>query len=152
VAAVAQEDRPPVAEAPPVDASPVDALLKAHHAVSSRLDDLLEQHGLSVAKLGVLRQLSRGALPLGALAQRRACVRSNITQLIDRMEAEGLVRRLPDTGDRRVTLAEITAAGQARLQAGRAAQAEAERRLLRGLTSEEAGDLTRLLQRLAATA
>ena len=101
------------------DVSPVGALIKAHHAISSRLDDLLEPHGLSVAKLGVLRQLSRGPLALGALAQRQSCVRSNITQLVDRMEAEGLVRRVADPDDRRVTLAEITEAGHARLQAGR---------------------------------
>ncbi len=69
--------------------SPVDALLRAHHAVGTRLDDVLVGHGLSVAKLGILRQLAGKPLPLGALAQRQSCVRSNITQLIDRMEAEG---------------------------------------------------------------
>jgi DNA-binding MarR family transcriptional regulator len=133
-------------------ASPVEVLLRAHHAVSSRLDDLLEPHGLSVAKLGVLRQLAKGPLPLGALAQRQSCVRSNITQLIDRMEAEGLVRRLPDQDDRRVTLAEITAAGQTRLAAGVVAQAEAERALLSDLSSAEAETLARLLARVATPA
>jgi DNA-binding MarR family transcriptional regulator len=130
-------------------ASPVEVLLRAHHAVSTRLDDLLEPHGLSVAKLGVLRQLATRPLPLGALAQRQSCVRSNITQLIDRMEAEGLVRRLADQGDRRVTLAEITAAGRARLADGVAAQAEAERALLSDLSSAEAATLADLLARVA---
>jgi DNA-binding MarR family transcriptional regulator len=134
------------------DASPVGALIKAHHAISSRLDDLLEPLGLSVAKLGVLRQLARGSLPLGALAQRQSCVRSNITQLVDRMEAEGLVRRVADPDDRRVTLAEITEAGHARLQAGRSAQAEAERVLFRDLGPDEVQQLTRLLVRVATTA
>jgi DNA-binding MarR family transcriptional regulator len=134
-----------------VDGSPVGALIKAHHAISSRLDDILEPLGLSVAKLGVLRQLSRGQLPLGALAQRQACVRSNITQLIDRMEGEGLVRRVADPDDRRVTRAEITEAGRARLQAGRAAQAEAERDLFRDLSADEVQQLTRLLVRVATT-
>ena len=133
------------------DVSAVGALLKAHHAISSRLDDLLEPHGLSVAKLGVLRQLSRGQLPLGALAQRQSCVRSNITQLIDRMEGEDLVRRVSDPDDRRVTLAEITEAGRARLESGRAAQAEAERVLFRELSAEEVQQLTRLLVRVATT-
>jgi DNA-binding MarR family transcriptional regulator len=130
-------------------ASPVEALLRAHHAVSTRLDDVLIGQGLSVAKLGVLRQLANGPLPLGALAQRQSCVRSNITQLIDRMEAEELVRRRPDADDRRVTLAEITDAGRARLQAGLAAQGEAERALLGDLSPAESETLERLLARLA---
>jgi DNA-binding MarR family transcriptional regulator len=37
-----------------------------------------------------------------------ACVRSNITQLIDRMQAEGLVRRIPDPQDRRSVRAALT--------------------------------------------
>ncbi len=130
--------------------SPVDALLRAHHAVGTRLDDVLVGHGLSVAKLGILRQLAGKPLPLGALAQRQSCVRSNITQLIDRMEAEGLVRRLADPDDRRVTLAEITPTGMARLQAGLAAQDEAERTLLQGFSDDDVQALLRLLGRLAA--
>jgi DNA-binding MarR family transcriptional regulator len=132
--------------------SPLDALLRAHHAVSSLLDDLLVQHGLSVAKLGVLRQLSQGPLPLGALAQRQSCVRSNITQLVDRMETEGLVRRLHDPDDRRVTLAELTDAGRTRLVAGLASQTAAERYLMRDMTEAEASTLAHLLLRLAVAA
>jgi DNA-binding MarR family transcriptional regulator len=123
--------------------------MRAHHAVSSRLDDILEGHGLSTAKLGVLRQLAKGPLPLGALAQRQSCVRSNITQLIDRMEGEGMVRRLPAPDDRRVTLAEITDAGWARLHAGLAAQSSAERALLASFSKDDVEALTRLLARLA---
>jgi DNA-binding MarR family transcriptional regulator len=67
------------------------------------------------------------------------------------MEAEGLVRRVADPDDRRVTLAEITEAGHARLQAGRAAQAEAERVLFRDLSADEVRQLTRLLVRVATT-
>jgi DNA-binding MarR family transcriptional regulator len=130
----------------------VESLLRAHHAVATRLDDVLAAHGLSVAKLGVLRQLSRGALPLGALAQRQSCVRSNITQLIDRMETEGLVRRRPDAEDRRVTLAEVTESGRSRLEAGLAAQAEVERALLASFSPAEVSTLMALLGKLAASA
>jgi DNA-binding MarR family transcriptional regulator len=126
--------------------------MRAHHAVSSRLDDILEGHGLSTAKLGVLRQLAEGSLPLGALAQRQSCVRSNITQLIDRMEGEGMVRRLPAPDDRRVTLAEITDSGRARLHAGLAAQAEAEGAVLASFSEEDVETLTHLLDRLAGDA
>jgi len=38
-------------------------------------------------------------------------VRSNITQLMDRLEKDGLVRRRADRDDRRSVLAELTPAG-----------------------------------------
>jgi DNA-binding MarR family transcriptional regulator len=126
----------------------VSLLLRAARVVEMRLDGVLEAHGLSVAKLRILRDLSEGPLPLGALAQRQACVRSNITQLIDRMEAEGLVSRIADPTDRRVTLAEITESGQARYSAGLTASKEAESEVLSGLSADEIAVLGRLLQRV----
>jgi DNA-binding MarR family transcriptional regulator len=36
-----------------------------------------------------------------------------VTRLLDRMEADGHVRRVPHEGDRRITLVTITARGQA---------------------------------------
>jgi DNA-binding MarR family transcriptional regulator len=43
-----------------------------------------------------------------------ACVRSNMTQLIDRLEADKLVRRVDDPGDRRSIRAELTKEGRER--------------------------------------
>jgi DNA-binding MarR family transcriptional regulator len=39
-------------------------------------------------------------------------VRSNITQLVDRLEKDGLVRRVNDATDRRLRRAALTAAGR----------------------------------------
>lgn len=135
---------------PAADAgSPVLALLRAHHAVSVRLDDVLDSLGLTSAKLSVLRQLSAGPLPLGELALRQSCVRSNITQMIDRLEADGLVYRVHDPADRRVIRAEITPAGRQKFAAGRAVRARAEDGLLAALAPEERTHLASLLNRLA---
>ena len=73
------------------------------HAVVERLEEALEPLGLSLAKFGVLSRLAAAGepLPLGTLAERCACVRSNITQLVDRLEAERLVMRADDPRDRR---------------------------------------------------
>ena len=58
--------------------------------VEAGLEASLEPLGLSLAKFGALSQLAAAGepLPLSTLAERRACVRSNITQLVDRLEAD----------------------------------------------------------------
>lgn len=92
----------------------VFSLLGTAHALEARLEAALDRVGLSLAKVGVLSQLAESTDPisLSELAERRACVRSNITQLIDRLEKDGLVRRRPDPADRRGVLAALTAAGK----------------------------------------
>ena len=59
-----------------------------------------------------------GQLPLGQLATKLACVKSNATQLVDRLTAEKLVRRVPDPEDRRSILAELTTEGRQCYAAG----------------------------------
>jgi len=73
-------------------------------------------------KFSVLNALVATGEPvsLSELASRLSCVKSNMTQLIDRLEAEGLVRRVPDPRDRRAVRAEITELGRERHQAGEA--------------------------------
>src|SRR5205085_7598729 len=71
-----------------------------------------------------------GPLSLSSLADRCSCVRSNITQLVDRLEADKLVVRSDDPKDRRSVRAELTAAGRARHDAGIAVLREADERIL----------------------
>ena len=95
-------------------------LLEAARAQEERLEGALGEVGLSSPRLSVLTELvkSTSPLPLSELAARLSCVRSNITQLVDRLEAAGLVRRVHDATDRRSIRAEITAAGRERQAAG----------------------------------
>ena len=67
-----------------------------------------------------LEQLVRAGEPmsLSALAECRKCVRSNITQLVDRLEAEGLVELVDDPIDRRAVRARVTELGEERYAAG----------------------------------
>jgi DNA-binding MarR family transcriptional regulator len=57
-------------------------------------------------------------LSLGECAARMTCVRSNITQLMDRLESDGLVQRVEDPNDRRAVRAAITPMGVKRQAAG----------------------------------
>ncbi|WP_328941805.1 MarR family transcriptional regulator [Streptomyces sp. NBC_00250] len=58
-------------------------------------------HGLTSTQAKVLAQLD-GPLPMRALATLLVCDASNVTGIIDRLEARSLVRREPDPADRRV--------------------------------------------------
>jgi DNA-binding MarR family transcriptional regulator len=94
--------------------------LHAAGALQASLDAAFAEVELTSARFTVLDQLAvAGApLPLSELAARASCVRSNMTQLVDKLEADGLVRRVTTPDDRRNVLAELTAEGRARRAAG----------------------------------
>ena len=112
------------AAAPVEDAVDCGRLMFTLMHVSQSLEDKLEaglgRSGLSLAKYGVLAELVKASEPLSLseLASRLSCVRSNMTQLIDRLEADGLVRRVNDPDDRRTVRAALTTAGRTQEQAG----------------------------------
>jgi len=118
----------------------LDTILQTAHALEARLEAALGEAGLSGAKFSVLSELVRSgeAMPLSELASRLACVRSNMTQLVDRLEADGLVRRVADPNDRRSVKAQITDEGQRR-QADGAQRADALERDLAALVSDADG-------------
>jgi DNA-binding MarR family transcriptional regulator len=120
------------------------------HAVEERLEGALEPLGLSLSKLGALSHLAAAGepLPLGTLAERCACVRSNITQLIDRLEAEKLVVRSDDPRDRRSVRAELTEEGRSRHATGVRALGKAERQLLSHLQQQQRDSLLEALRSL----
>ena len=90
-------------------------LLDAARAVEVRVERALADEGLSLAKLGALRHLALAEAPLTLtqLAERHCCGRSNVTALIDRLEADGYVERTVDPNDRRNVRAALTEAGRA---------------------------------------
>ncbi len=102
--------------------STIFELLHAAHALEDKVEEALGHAGLSLPKYSVLSELvsARKPLSLSELASRLACVRSNMTQLVDRLEADGLVRRVDDPSDRRAVQAAITEHGRARQASGKA--------------------------------
>jgi len=67
---------------------------------------------LSPIQWHVLHLLEPGRpLPMGRLAQTLSCHASNVTGLVDRLEARGLVHRRLSSDDRRVKVLELTAEG-----------------------------------------
>lgn len=128
------------------------AFLRTSQRFEVKVEAALADSGLSLAKLGVLNHLVKSGepLPLGRLAERISCVKSNMTQLIDRMEADGLVSRVNDPEDRRSVRAAITEEGLRRYGAGARILEKAEQELLKSIRPAEREQLVRLLGQLAA--
>jgi DNA-binding MarR family transcriptional regulator len=95
-------------------------LLRAARSLEQKLEAALDPVGLSGPKFAALSHLvgAREPLSLSEFAARLTCVRSNITQLVDRLEADGLVRRIHDDADRRGVRAMVTPLGIERHAAG----------------------------------
>lgn len=124
--------------------------IQAAHALENRLERALETVGLSIAKYGVLALLveAEGPMPLSELAARQSCVRSNMTQLIDRMEAEGMVQRVPDPTDRRIVRAGITERGRALAAAGAEQWDEVQAAFSGSVSHEEDTVLRQILSKI----
>lgn len=108
----------------PVAVAPAQSLLNRFLGIAQRelvaVERELQTIGLSPTLYEALAQLKRAGRPLnlGELAAGQRCAPSNITQKMDRLEREGLVRRIGDPADRRGILAEITPEGRERADAG----------------------------------
>ncbi|MFF8312782.1 MarR family winged helix-turn-helix transcriptional regulator [Streptomyces lydicus] len=109
------------------------------------------EHSLTGAQARVLTLLSVEPLPMRKVAERLKCEPSNITGIVDRLEARGLVERRPDPADRRVKLAAPTAEGARTAEALRTSLHFA-REPLGKLTVAERTLLKELLQRMLGVA
>ncbi|MBV9022210.1 MAG: MarR family transcriptional regulator [Streptomycetaceae bacterium] len=79
------------------------------------------EYKLTGAQARVLALLAREPLPMHRIAEQLKCEPSNITGIVDRLQARGLVERRPDPADRRVKVAATTDTGRetaARLRSG----------------------------------
>jgi DNA-binding MarR family transcriptional regulator len=128
------------------------AVLGAAEELHARLEAALAAVGLSVSKFDAMDQLIRASEPmtLGNLAGRLHCVRSNVTQLVDRLEAEGLVQRGSCSEDRRAIRARVTALGAEKHAAGLEAIRSVQRDVAERLAPADRARLIELLSALTA--
>jgi len=125
-------------------------LLDAGRAQFARLEEALKSVGLSAAKYKVLSQIakSKEPVPLRLLAEEQQCVASNVTTLVDRLETDGLVRRLDDPADRRSKRAELTELGKEKAEDGARVVAEVEAAFAESLGPTERLALAKVLSSL----
>ena len=89
-------------------------LWRTYDRLKALEDELFGQHELSAQQYNALRLLqavSPGTLPVNALGERLISRAPDMTRLLDRLEARGLVRRARRTDNRRVVEVGVTAAG-----------------------------------------
>lgn len=132
----------------------VTSLMRAQQLVLSRVEAVLKPVGITFARYEVLMLLvfsQRGSLPMGTIGSRLQVHPTSVTNAVDRLQAAGLVERLPHPRDRRATLVAITADGRAVADKSTAAlNGEVFSRL--GLTRADTRSLVGILTRLRAEA
>jgi DNA-binding MarR family transcriptional regulator len=89
-----------------------DQLFDFVYVYEAAFDRAAQETGLSGAQACLLLQLRRGSSTMGDLAVELTCDASNVTQLVGRLEARGLVAREADPADRRTRQVSITTAGR----------------------------------------
>ena len=111
-----------------------------------------EAAGLNAGDYGVLVALRRAGAPFRLtpteLARQRMMTSGGMTPVIDRLERQGLVARLPNPDDRRGSLVELTRTGRRKVDAAMERHARAEQRLLEHLDRRERDQLAALLRKL----
>ncbi|MEV5934985.1 MarR family transcriptional regulator [Streptomyces sp. NPDC052079] len=112
----------------------------------------LERRGLGItpAQSRLLRTLAHYGSPprMADLAERLEVVPRAVTTLVDGLEANGKVRRVPDPANRRVIRIELTDDGRAALRELRAARRTAAEEILAPLGNEQRETLGELLNAL----
>ncbi|MEU0397093.1 MarR family transcriptional regulator [Streptomyces sp. NPDC006208] len=106
-------------------------------------------HGLTAMQAKVLAQLD-GPLPMRGIATLLVCDASNVTGIVDRLEARELVRREADPADRRVKNVIATDAGRQIIRRVREEMQETHG-ALDALGEADSATLYALLQRLRPT-
>ena len=148
--AAVQDPRTPATAAPQGAEATLASFLDTADRLYERIGDALGRVGLSYPKYELLEHLKDSGEPvsLGVLAEGQSCARSNITQLVDKLEIEGLVRRVADPGDRRGIRAELTEAGAERVAEGRTQLDVVIAEFAASFSAKERLELGRLLEKV----
>jgi DNA-binding MarR family transcriptional regulator len=123
-------------------------MVRFFFAERSRLPSAEEETDLSAVQCHVLHLIEPGRpLPMRRLAETLACDASNVTGLVDRLEARGLVERRALAEDRRVKVLVLTPAG-ARLRTALLRRVSGQAHPLTRLSAQDQRALLRIMERL----
>jgi DNA-binding MarR family transcriptional regulator len=139
---------------PPETMAAVTSVMRVHQIVLAAVDPALKPLGLTFARYEALVLLTfsrRGSLPMRVMGERLQLHPTSVTNIVDRLEADGLVRRTPHPTDGRTTLVAITEAGRTKLSLATKAVTEVDFGLV-GLSAGELGQLTALLTKVRRAA
>jgi MarR family 2-MHQ and catechol resistance regulon transcriptional repressor len=128
-------------------------LMRATRSVSARVEPFLARHGLTATQLGVLETI----LHTGPKSHRELCRKiltspGNITDVVDKLAARGLVVRMRDAGDRRQVQVQLTPSGRALIESVFPPHAAGIAAAMAGLDAAETAQLDALLRKLGRAA
>jgi DNA-binding MarR family transcriptional regulator len=144
-------------ERPDLDVAPMEVLSRvsrlARHLDRAR-SQAFETHGLESWEFDVLAALRRAGKPYqlspGRLLKETLVTSGTMTNRVDRLTARGLVERLPDPGDRRGVIVQLTDSGRDSVDAAMADLLAHERTLLGGISDRDQQKIARVLRELVA--
>jgi len=134
------------ADAQAIWGSLLQMFLSAQHP---RFHQLAERESLTVRVIHALLDLSPDEpQPMSFLAEQWFCDASNVTGIVDALEAKGFAERVPHPSDRRMKLVQLTEHGLAARERCVAYLSQPSPALLR-LTADELRTLRPLVERAA---
>jgi len=141
------------AEPGPTASEVVMTLIATSHRLqrvfNTRLSSQARAVNLSGPRLRLLLAVEEvGRLRMGDLADDLGVTARTITSLVDALEREGLLSRLPDPTDRRATLLELTEKARTQFEQVRSLQMELGEELVAPLDTQQRRRLLDLLGRL----
>lgn len=128
-------------------------LWRAARAVQAYDHASIEGLGLCVSDFAVLEVLlHKGPLSIGAIGARVLLTSGSMTAAVDRLEAQGLVERQPDPGDRRARIVHLTRPGRRLIEKAFAQHEAAVNELFAELDEPRRRSLYRTLRELGRRA
>lgn len=107
------------------------------------------EHGaISLERARILWQLTESPRRSGELAHRCGLTPASVSELVDLLERDGLVRRSEDSTDRRVVVVEITARGRREIERVGELMRAPVAKVIAGLSSERRARLAAALDDL----
>ena len=139
---------------PSAEMAAVTSIMRAQQILIAELDAVLKPYQLTFARYEALVLLSfsrTGALPLRVIGERLMVHPTSVTNIIARLERQGMVSRRPNPRDGRGRLAEITAQGRSVVERA-TADLTAERFGMAGYQTEQLREMFALLRDLRVAA
>ena len=149
---LSQTDNP---EQNPPAVDVIHVLIKTNHhfnrVFEQRLSALKLPIALSGPRLRVLSMVWKmGGIRMSQLADKLGVRARTVTDLVDALERDGLINRLPDPDDRRATILKLTDKAENHLEPVRALQSELAEQMLSGFSADQRCQLLDLLERMTS--
>ena len=129
-------------------------MLKTTRLIEARLRKKLRvEFGATLPRFDVMAALYRfeGGLNMSQLSSALRVSNGNVTGIVERLVNDGAVRRVAVAGDKRATLAVLTASGRAQFAVMAAAHRDWIADMLQRVSAEAGSQIAAVMDRIAAT-